>query len=151
MAKVKYYNSIDDLPCLKYHQVTENSDLKYLTIEGEPTDAELFNAWELITDQVIEQHLKNPEYIEGLKKEQRYLIKQINAEVGNSLAAKLIAENEKDLLEQKLDANTDFFEIISIMSQNLYPCNPNELSTRMYLTNLSRLTKQNKTQNKAQK
>jgi predicted house-cleaning noncanonical NTP pyrophosphatase (MazG superfamily) len=148
MEKVKYYTSIDDLPCLKYHQITENASLDNLIIEGNPTEEDLFNAWEKITDQVIDHNLKSPEYIESLKSNQRYVLKQLNAASGNDLAAKLIAEQEKKLHDKKDESAPDFFEIISIMSEQLYPCNPNELSTRMYLTNLNRLTKKNKPKQK---
>ena len=148
MEKVKYYTSIDDLPCLKYHQITENASLENLIIEGNPTEEDLFNAWEKITDQVIEHNLKSPEYIESLKSNQRYVLKQLNAASGNDLAAKIIAEQEKELHDKKSEAAPDFFEIISIMSEQLYPCNPNELSTRMYLTNLNRLSQKNKPKQK---
>tara|TARA_R110001606_G_scaffold1820_6_gene6981 strand:- start:8164 stop:8613 length:450 start_codon:yes stop_codon:yes gene_type:complete len=148
MEKVKYYTSIDDLPCLKYHQITENASLDNLIIEGKPSEEDLFNAWEKITDEVIDHNLKSPEYIESLKSNQRYVLKQLNAASGNDLAAKLIAEQEKELHDKKGEAAPDFFEIISIMSEQLYPCNPNELSTRMYLTNLNRLSKKNKPKQK---
>ncbi len=149
MEKVKYYTSIDDLPCLKYHQITENASLDNLIIEGKPTEDDLLNAWEKITDEVINHNLKSPEYIESLKSNRRYVLKQLNAAAGNDLAAKLIAGQEKELHEKKGESAPDFFEIISIMSEQLYPCNPNELSTRMYLTNLNRLSKKNKPKQKA--
>ena len=149
MEKVKYYKSIDDLPCLKYHQITENASFDNLIIEGNPTEEDLFNAWEKITDQVIDHNLRSPEYIESLKSNHRYVLKQLNAKTSNDLAAKLIAEQEKELHDKKIKSAPDFFEIISIMSEQLYPCNPNELSTRMYLTNLNRLTQKNKPKQQA--
>lgn len=149
MEKVKYYTSIDDLPCLKYNYILEDNDLKHLIIEGKPSNKKLSEAWDNITEEVIQHNLKSPEYIEGLKADKRYILKQINSELNNSLAEKLIAEQERKLYEQKAKNHTDFFEIISIMSEQLYPCNPNELSTRMYLTNLKRLSQKNKPKQKA--
>jgi hypothetical protein len=67
MEKVKYYTSIDDLPCLKYHQITENASLDNLIIEGKPSEEDLFAAWEKITDEVIDHNLKSPEYIETIE------------------------------------------------------------------------------------
>jgi hypothetical protein len=144
MEKVKYYTSIDDLPCLKYNYILEEHNLKHLIIEGKPSDKKLSEAWDIITNQIIDQHLKSSEYLESLRKQQRAALKQINAELSNSLAAKLIAGQEAELQEKKDQQQIDFFEIISVMSKQLYPVNPSELSTRMYIVNLNILSKQSK-------
>tara|TARA_B110000483_G_C18111673_1_gene509947 strand:- start:360 stop:812 length:453 start_codon:yes stop_codon:yes gene_type:complete len=144
MEKVKYYTSIDDLPCLKYNYILEDHNLDHLIIEGKPSDKKLSQAWDIITNQIIDQHLKSSEYLESLKKQQRAALKQMNAQLSNSLADKIIAKQEEELQEKKDEQQFDFYEIISVMSKQLYPVNPSELSTRMYIVNLNILSKQSK-------
>ncbi len=73
MEKVKYYKSIDDLPCLKYNYILEDHNLEHLIIEGKPSDKKLAEAWNIITNQIIDQHLKSNEYIESLKNSKEHL------------------------------------------------------------------------------
>lgn len=54
--KLKYFNSIYDLPVTRYHKVIEESSLKYLLKDTEDKETEeLYKAWEDINVQLIDE------------------------------------------------------------------------------------------------
>lgn len=97
---LKTYESIHDLPQIKWNEIHVNQTYQPLVISGEATDRELESVWEKIFDQYIDEIGFSDNYKEVLEKQREILINKCDLGLTEDKALKTIIQiNEIELNE----------------------------------------------------
>lgn len=143
----KYYNDIADIPVVKYWRISEGSDLSELTIEGEPTDKELSEAWDRITTQIIEMKLKDPQFERDITYKLTRIKSLLNAQLtGNEVHVRqLLMEIDAD--SKSGTATFDIYDSLYRINKIVgYHISANEMTVAEYLAYLKNTTRDTKQQ-----
>lgn len=142
---MKYWQSIDELPIYYYYRVLETGDLKYLAydlpsnVNQDYMTAKLKEAWDKIQMEFFDLMAKDKDYVEALKKDVRFQIKKVKAQISSLAYDKIIFEGIKKTKESE-NVEFDYFQSISILEEKLkFAIDDRTMTVRRYFSHFKRL------------
>lgn len=143
----------DTLPIWNYWMLTKEGKLDYLLKEGSTLSnfkdqrskqlKQLAEAWEVISDEMNDVFVKDPDFVTSLIKEKDYIYKKIDATLNPTALTKLkLQVAEKD---RESESEFDYHTSIAILEKYLgFSIDDRKMSVKKYYTHLRLMKEANK-------